>query len=114
MATLLRRTMLLATAAVFAITLAQPVRAESVRGQVVDEQGRSIPGLRVRLLNAEHGVSRPRYTDRQGRFEFSDVPRSSRVYYLEIHWGGTLVYRRHFRFPSDGDLDLNQIRLQPR
>ena len=89
---------------------AAPVQAESLRGSVVDETNRPIPGLAVYL--ARTGVrSYPSITDERGSFAFSSVPPVTDVYFLEIYWGDLLVYRKSLSV--SGDVTLLPIILDP-
>lgn len=95
-----------------AFLAAVPAAAQTARvtGQVVNAFGRPLPGIKAELVNAVVGVSLPRYTDAAGRFQFDNVPRSSRTYYLELHWGDKLVYRASVSF-SGAVTDLGRITL---
>lgn len=67
--------------------------AESLMGQVVDRRGIPIPGMEVQLYHPDPGVSRPRYTDREGIFFFDYVPPVNGYYDIEYYWRGRLIYR---------------------
>jgi len=91
------------------ITLPGTAAADSVRGTVVDARGTPVPSVKVQLVNRDVGVSRPRYTGRNGVFVFDNVPKVNSPYYLEIFWGSRIVHRR--RLTIHGDLDLGDIRI---
>ncbi|VAW44280.1 hypothetical protein MNBD_GAMMA04-79 [hydrothermal vent metagenome] len=67
--------------------------AESLKGQVVDRHDVPVPGMEVRLYHPDPGVSRPRYTDRDGIFFFNYVPPVNGYYDIEYYWRGELIYR---------------------
>ncbi len=68
-------------------------RAESLVGTVINQNHHPIPGLTVSLVHPTVGRSFPSITDPSGRFLFSNVPRISTPYYIEIYWGSRLIYR---------------------
>ena len=67
--------------------------AESLRGRVLNRGGVPVTGMEVRLFHPRSGVSRPRYTNRDGVFYFDYVPRVNGNYNIEYYWKGRLVYR---------------------
>ena len=89
---------------------AAPAGAESLRGSVVDETNRPIPGLAVYL--ARPGMrSYPRISDEGGWYAFSSVPLVAAVYYREIYWGDLFVYRKSLWI--SGDVTLLPVVLNP-
>jgi phosphoribulokinase len=72
---------------------APTVRAETLAGTVINQNHRPIPGLTVFLVHPSVGRGFPSVTDSFGRYFFSNVPRISTPYYIEIYWGQRLIYR---------------------
>ena len=69
------------------------VQAETLAGLVVNQHNRPIPGLTVSLVHPSAGRSFPTVTDSLGRYYFSNVPRISAPFYIEVYWGNKLLYR---------------------
>jgi hypothetical protein len=67
--------------------------AETLQGIILNENNDPIPGLTVYLVSAVAGRSAPITTDVYGRFYFTSIPSVQSVYYLEVYWGSTLLYR---------------------
>jgi len=91
--------------------LAFPVvtSAESLMGQVLDRRGIPVPGMEVVLYNPDAGLSRSRYTSRDGVFYFNFVPLVRGQYDIEFYWRGNLVYRD--RIVIRGNLQLAPYRF---
>src|SRR5437762_2964599 len=70
------------------------VHAETLTGQVLDQNSRPISGLIVYLVHPDPSVGRSiaLVTDISGRFSFSSIPVPGN-YYLQVYWGRTLVYQ---------------------
>ncbi len=67
--------------------------AESLMGQVLNRRGFPVGGMEVRLFHPGPGLSRSRYTDRNGFFYFDYVPPVGGSYDIEYYWKGQLIYR---------------------
>ena len=91
---------------------APAVYAETLDGKVVDRSGKPVPGLTVSLVHPIKGRSSPRFTNSKGEFSFSNVPRQSKPYYLEIYWGKKLISRKRVRIR--GKMKLPTIRFKSR
>jgi hypothetical protein len=52
-----------------------------------------IPGLTVSLVHPVLGRSALSFTDALGRFAIMGIPLRPEPYYLEVYWGGSLIYR---------------------
>jgi len=67
--------------------------AESLSGQVLNDKGVFIPGMEIKLYHPAIGESKPRYTNKKGKFYFYNVPKLKGVYNVEYYWRGKLVHR---------------------
>lgn len=95
-----------------ALTLTLPLTAASsgLSVRLVDDQGRPVPGARVRLVNRVAGYIQTGNSDAQGRFSFQNVPFND--YHLEVFAQGLAEIHREVELRTSLPLDLI-ISLKP-
>ncbi len=65
-----------------------------VQGQLIARNNNyPAPGLTVSLVHPRLGRSAPAISDGNGTFTFYEIPIMPTQYFIEVYWGGRLIFR---------------------
>ena len=87
----------------------------TVKGQVLDEEGRPLPYAMVQLSTDRDAKQGRLYvvTDPEGRFVLEDVPGDPPKRWLTVRLIGFRTYRRELDLSDSSEIDSLMIRLRP-